>query len=114
MQAEIEQTIKEFKDDQEIASNSDMNRDYMLVKRPKLLFFLESTEGEQKLIWQINHEFKWVNVFFSSIMTLILFIFLYLAVSVKGDPTYLDLLWLIPYVIGSLVINFMLVSQKYV
>jgi hypothetical protein len=47
-----------------------------------LLFFLELTEGEQKLIWQINHEFKWVNVFFSSIFTLLLFIFLYLAVSV--------------------------------
>jgi hypothetical protein len=26
----------------------------------------------------------------------------------------MDLLWLIPYVIGSFIINFMLVSQKYV
>ena len=93
------QSIKEFRDDQEIATNPILNQTYKLVQRHGLLLnFKGNGGGEQKFFWQLNYEYATANLLFSSAKLLLatFTIFQFTCNVVAELRENLLLLWLLP------------------
>jgi hypothetical protein len=92
-------SIKEFRDDQEIADNPILNQTYKLVQRKGfLLNFRGFGGGEQKFFRQLNYEYTTANMFLSSALLLLTtFTIFQFTSNLVADPSEsMLLLWLIP------------------